>query len=288
MLLDQLARGIAAALPHDQLAARIATLEERIGVDQPGRVVVGRGPDRFEECLLGRVDDNEGTVWVAMTRLRISHFSDVLCVWAYAGQRRMDELAQEFGDTVEVDYRLTSVFGFARHKLTERWKDKGGLAAYALHVREIVQRFDYIELHPEAWAKVAPQSSGPAHLILAATRELEVAGRFPPRAFVDLAWRIRQAFFREARDISHHRVLLELAAEASLEVAALEDQLISGAAHAALARDDLEARELDIRVSPSIVMNEGRQRLNGNVGYRVIAANLRELLERSPDQYSWC
>jgi predicted DsbA family dithiol-disulfide isomerase len=220
--------------------------------------------------------------------VRLTHFSDILCVWAYAGQVRMDELAQEFGDRVEVEYRLTPVFGVARDKLAERWKDKDGLAGYARHVRDIVAGFPHVKLHDDTWARVAPLSSTPGHLVLAAIRALEAAGRAPRGAYAAAAWRMREAFFRDARDTSRREVLLEIVGEAALDVAALQDMLASGAAHAALARDDLQARELDIRVSPTIVMNDGRQRLNGNVGYRVIAANLRELLERPAVQHSWC
>ena len=36
------------------------------------------------------------------------------------------------------------------------------------------------------------------------------------------------------------------------------------------------------------MLNEDRQRLTGNVGYRVIEANVRELLERPSAQHSWC
>ena len=35
-------------------------------------------------------------------------------------------------------------------------------------------------------------------------------------------------------------------------------------------------------------LNEGRQLLAGNVGYRVIEANIRELLDTPGDQQSWC
>jgi hypothetical protein len=34
--------------------------------------------------------------------------------------------------------------------------------------------------------------------------------------------------------------------------------------------------------------NEGRQRLNGNVGYRVLEANIRELLNHPAGEQSWC
>ena len=42
------------------------------------------------------------------------------------------------------------------------------------------------------------------------------------------------------------------------------------------------------QLSPSLVMNEGRQHLNGNVGYRVIEANVHELLRKPVDEMSWC
>ncbi|MBE9179781.1 hypothetical protein IQ268_14520 [Oculatella sp. LEGE 06141] len=35
-------------------------------------------------------------------------------------------------------------------------------------------------------------------------------------------------------------------------------------------------------------INEGWQRLNGNVGDRVIEANIRELLHNPPGKQSWC
>ena len=47
-------------------------------------------------------------------------------------------------------------------------------------------------------------------------------------------------------------------------------------------------RDYDVQVSPSLVLNEGRQHLNGNVGYRVIEANVRELLHKPADEMSWC
>jgi len=37
-----------------------------------------------------------------------------------------------------------------------------------------------------------------------------------------------------------------------------------------------------------LLFNEGRQVLTGNVGYRVIEANVRELLRVPVDQSSWC
>ena len=48
------------------------------------------------------------------------------------------------------------------------------------------------------------------------------------------------------------------------------------------------AREQNVRASPTLIFNEGRQRLTGNVGYRVIEANVRELLQAPAGGQSWC
>ena len=41
-------------------------------------------------------------------------------------------------------------------------------------------------------------------------------------------------------------------------------------------------------MSPSLVLNEGRQHLNGNVGYRLIEANVHELLCNPDEEMNWC
>jgi predicted DsbA family dithiol-disulfide isomerase len=223
-----------------------------------------------------------------MGTAQIVHFSDVLCVWAYVAERRMTELRGEFGSAVEIERRFVSIFGLARAKLEGRWRDKGGIAAYGEHVRGVVAGFDHVVVHPEVWSGVTPTSSWPAHLALCAVRLLEREGKAPPGSSEALAWRLREAFFRDAHDISRREVLLAAAEQQGLDPAAVAGHLASGRAHAELASDYELARDQDVRVSPSLLLNEARQRLNGNVGYRVIAANVREVLEKPPGQLSWC
>jgi hypothetical protein len=44
-----------------------------------------------------------------------------------------------------------------------------------------------------------------------------------------------------------------------------------------------------MEASPNFVLNEGRQKLHGNIGFRSIEANIQELL-RAPraNEASWC
>ncbi|TFH23453.1 MAG: disulfide bond formation protein DsbA [Myxococcales bacterium] len=227
-----------------------------------------------------------------MQPIRITHFSDVLCVWAYVSQIRIDELRKTFGEAVEVDFHFVSVFGDTRGKLEKAWGGRGGARAYSDHVKGVAARFDHVRVHDEIWTRDAPCSSMPAHLLLSAARILEArehgGGVRPAGLFERTAWAVREAFFRDLVDISSREALLAIAADEGLSVQEVEWLLDNGQAHARLAADLDLVREHSIQASPTLVFNEGRQRLTGNVGYRIIEANVRELIESPPGEHTWC
>ena len=223
-----------------------------------------------------------------MDQVKISYFTDALCVWAYVSQIRMDELKANFKSGVELDCRYFHVFGNVANKIDTAWKERGGLGGYRRHVHEIVEKFDHVQLHEWTWEKGVPKSSIPAHLFLCAARHLELCSKCAPGSGDVAAWAVRDAFFRNGRDISQGNVLLEIAEAIGLPAAEIENAIATGAAHAALAEDLELARTQSIAASPTLLFNEGRQRLTGNVGYRIIEANIRELLEAAPGQQSWC
>lgn len=225
-----------------------------------------------------------------MDRVKIQHFSDVLCVWAYVSQIRVDELKQHFGEQVEMDYHFVHVFGHAHQKLQAQWAKRGGAQAYGNHVKDVVGQFGHVPLHADIWVRNAPRSSLPAHLFLSALKLVEPAhiGDDGKTVFERAAWAVREAFFRDLVDVSQHNELMKIAEQLNLPVSKIEANLANGAAHALLSEDITMARDQSIRASPTLLFNEGRQALTGNVGYRVIEANVRELLRTPADQSSWC
>jgi predicted DsbA family dithiol-disulfide isomerase len=52
--------------------------------------------------------------------------------------------------------------------------------------------------------------------------------------------------------------------------------------------DYQQAKQKAIKRSPSYVIDGGRQTLYGNVGYRVLSANIEELLKSPANEASWC
>lgn len=224
-----------------------------------------------------------------MSPVPILYFSDMLCVWAYIAQLRLDAVRAAFGDRVVVQRRFCSVFGDTAAKIGAGWAVRGGYAGYADHVLEAAAGFPEISVNRRVWREVRPASSMSPHIFLKAVELAEASGVCAPGALERATWAARQAFFRDGRDIASADVQRDLAREEQLDADAVQAFLDDGRAQAALARDYQEAASLGVEGSPSFVLNEGRQKLYGNVGFRIIEANIQELLhEPRADRASWC
>ncbi|MDT8404623.1 DsbA family protein [Sulfuriflexus sp.] len=229
--------------------------------------------------------------------VRIDYFSDVLCIWAYVAQVRLDELRHAFHEQVVVHHRFIPLFGHTGHRIGTGWQDKGGFTGFARHIHKVCSQFPHVEVNEALWCEQPPCSSAPAHQFLKAVqlleRQGEVARECLPHCqdrtrFEETAWQVRLAFFRDNRRVDSRRELLAIAEECELPVAAIEALLDNGQAMAALMRDIERRDEYRIEGSPTYLLNEGRQKLYGNIGYRILEANVREVLERSDSQASWC
>jgi len=229
--------------------------------------------------------------------IQISYVSDVLCIWAYVAEARLDQLRKEFGSSIDMEFRFIPIFGATRYRIGEGWKDRGGYVGFGEHVREVARGFPHVSVSERVWSDVAPTTSSTAHEMLCAARLLvdegvidtarrdELGGRTP---FEEATWQVRSAFFEHARDVSDRDVLLDVLDRAGIPSPAIEAKLKSGEAMAEVCRDIELRDQLKIEGSPTYYLNQGRQKLYGNVGYRVVSANLRELLEQPGDQASWC
>lgn len=215
--------------------------------------------------------------------IHIDYYTDVLCVWAWIAQARLEEVERQWGSQVSVRHRYVDVFGDAHGKISRQWGERGGFEGFAEHVLASAARFEHCRVNPDIWARVCPRSSLQAHLVLKAVETIH-----GQPTVADLALRIRNAFFGEALDISDLEQLLALAQDISVDVDALRRALRDGSAAAALSADLRQAAEQGIKGSPTWVLNEGRQLLYGNVGYRILAANIEELLRHPGTEASWC
>ncbi|VAW79740.1 hypothetical protein MNBD_GAMMA15-876 [hydrothermal vent metagenome] len=233
-----------------------------------------------------------------MKPLTVEVFSDVLCVWAYGGQVRIDQLKADYSPRVLLQYRFIPVFAAARDRIERDWKTRGSYEGFARHLHEVAANWDHVSLHQGVWLNDRPHSSSVSHLYLKALQILEKTGElssqpvatFKARSvFEEFLWRTRCAFFEQGLNISCTSVLDELCSSLDLPLTRIHELINNGEAHAGLHIDTELRDRYQIPGSPTIVFNEGRQRLYGNVGYRIIDANISELLDDTNHAgASWC
>lgn len=65
---------------------------------------------------------------MAHAPLKIDYFTDVLCVWAWIAQRRIDQLCQDWSGQVEVHHHYLNLFGNTEIRIGEGWAERGGYA----------------------------------------------------------------------------------------------------------------------------------------------------------------
>ena len=222
--------------------------------------------------------------------ISIAHFSDILCIWAYIAQIRIDELKHQFSASVDLQYHFFPVFGAVDALLEKNWAHKGGISAYNQHVLSVASRFDHIEINPELWRNAYPKTSQSCHLYLKALQLLVDSDDAVVQKdqFEYFVWQVRLAFFKNAENIADNQVLRRIIDHLGLPLAKIEAKINNGEAFAALELDAQLAAQYHVVGSPTLVFNEGRQTIYGNVGYRVIEANIRELLSQPENQSSWC
>jgi len=171
------------------------------------------------------------------------------------------------------------------HKISTQWQDRGGFEGYGAHVQSVAAQFRDVAVHGDTWVKTRPRSSASPHLFVRAVALLEqdeLQGGPPPaylqRLPVRAAQELREAFFARALDVAHWDVQRDIAAAIGVDFDQVLARIKTGEAIARLATDYDMAQALKVEGSPTYVLNEGRQKLFGNVSLGVIEANVNELL----------
>jgi len=215
--------------------------------------------------------------------VQVDYYTDVLCVWAWIAQRRIDELNATLTDKIELRYHYLDVFGDVENKISRQWSDKDGYKGFAAHVHESAAPYDDAPINTDIWHSIRPTSSANAHLVLKAA---ELA--YGRQESIKLALVFRQAFFVQAKDISQLDTLFSLIDTAGLDLLLVKNALNDGSAMAALMHDYQQAKSQNLKGSPTYIIDNGRQLLYGNVGYRVLLANIEEQLKTPSNEASWC
>ncbi|WP_392342105.1 DsbA family protein [uncultured Shewanella sp.] len=215
--------------------------------------------------------------------LIIDYYTDILCVWAWIAQKRVDELNKKLGHKIELKCYYVDVFGDVPTKINTQWQSKGGFIGFAEHIQQSASAFEYAYINPKVWTQVRPTTSANAHLMLKA---VEIT--YDKKTSIDMALTFRTAFFVDGLDIGNLEVLCDLVNANGLDLNTINTNIGDGSAMASLMGDYQKSKSQGINGSPSYVLDGGRQTLYGNIGFGVILANIEELLKHPTDEASWC
>ena len=67
----------------------------------------------------------------------IDYYTDVLCVWAWISQPRLEEVHRQWMARVEVRHRYFDIFGDSHKKIANQWGQESGFEKFSLHVRDV-------------------------------------------------------------------------------------------------------------------------------------------------------
>jgi predicted DsbA family dithiol-disulfide isomerase len=221
---------------------------------------------------------NDGTAPIL-----VDYYTDVLCVWAWIAQPRLEELRKQWGEQIKIQHRYIDIFGNARKKIPAQWGERDGFDKFHEHVRHAAEPYEHTQIHSDIWTRVRPNSSITAHLFLNA-----VAIAADESQMDTMATMIRRQFFTQATNVGDLEVLLDMSDELPVKREEILAALTDGRAMSALSADLKNAKDNAIKGSPSWVLNNGRQILYGNVGYRILNSNIEELLNNPSEEASWC
>ncbi|MEH6567443.1 MAG: DsbA family protein [Halioglobus sp.] len=215
--------------------------------------------------------------------LIIDYYSDVLCVWAWIAQRRITEIEEQWGDKIQLRHRYMNLFGDTSTRMQQQWAERGGYEGFGQHVLESAAPYDKAPVADAIWQHVRPSTSANAHLVVKAA-----SLAFGEAQSAVLATELRKAFFVDTVNIGELPEVLKIAGKIDIDPACLRTLLENGEAMAALMSDYKLALDNNVKGSPTWIMNNGRQVLYGNVGYRILHANIEEILNHPEQEASWC
>jgi predicted DsbA family dithiol-disulfide isomerase len=213
----------------------------------------------------------------------VDYYSDILCVWAWIAQRRIDELNVKLQSSIVINHHYIDVFGDVATKISHQWQTKGGYSGFASHVQHSAATFEDAPVNEKIWTELRPTTSANVHLVLKA---IDLA--CGAESSIKAALQYRKAFYIDALDISDMHALMTLAEQQMLDIQNISKHIKDGSAMALLMKDYQNSKLLNLKGSPSFILDGGRQTLYGNVGYRVLLANIEELQKNPQQEASWC
>ncbi|EOD81942.1 DsbA-like thioredoxin domain protein [Grimontia indica] len=205
--------------------------------------------------------------------VQVNFYSDLLCFWGWVGQHYNDKIMHLWDNShVQWQHHYLALYANVPERMNSIGVGERGYMKYAEITERLMAKFDGLDVHPDLWRKVRPSSSLMPHQALKAVQF--VAGN---DVAVELEHALREAFFRDARDISHYGVLKDVLEECHLATPDIMEHFLTGKALADVYGDIKHAEEDKIPGSPAWIFDSGRYRFFGQVDIDVLAFAINNL-----------
>lgn len=178
----------------------------------------------------------------------IEVYSDLHCPWGYLATFRLMELQQEWSGHLRVAWRCLPL-----EVANSRGTPKNTLD----------QEVPYLlQIEPDIPARPWRRAEWEYPVTLLPTFEaLKCAEAQGDKAALAFNWAVRRAFFAESRCVSLRHILIDIARESGLDLAAFIGDLDSGRyKHLVMEESDHGWNALKVKGSPTLVLPNGEQR----------------------------
>jgi len=206
--------------------------------------------------------------------MKIEVWSDIACPWCYIGKHRLDTALSSFehADGVEVVWRSYQLDPDAPRvsdmNLNETLSRKHGLPpAQAVAMNDQMRQMGAKEGLTYRFDIARYGNSFDAHRLIHLARKHGLQSAVEDRLFA--------AYFAEGKAIGDHDTLLALAVEAGLPEVEVRDVLAGDAFADQVRADTKEARRLNVRGVPFVVIDE-KYALPGAQSVKVVGDALRQ------------
>ena len=220
--------------------------------------------------------------------LTCTWWSDPLCIWAFVGQRRVDDVLHDLGGCVNIACRVVAVFGSVPQRFRDgSWAGEGPAGRAATTAR-IAAEHGHPEVTGRVWVDDPPASSWAPGTAIKAVVLAEAAALLPAGAGARYQAALRTHLFVDNRNTARRSEQLLVAERLGYDLGPIEAALDDGRALAALWEDQQDRERDFVSGSPTWVFDGGRARLYGNFPQGVLDATIRTLLGGDFDGCSSC
>jgi len=217
---------------------------------------------------------------VSSGQLSIKYFTDPLCCWSWAFESSFQQLKNEMGDALSIQYYMCGLISS-----WENYHDTLNAVSKPIQMGSIwlqAKQLSGTYIDDKIWFKDPPASSYPACI---AVKSAALQSKEAEELYL---FKLREAVMVHGKNIAKKEVLMEIAATMSdlLDTSLFEQNLTTDKVITAFRNDMQEADYCGITRYPTLIVGMPGQKerlmLTGNRPYSALIASIKSVMDKQP------